>query len=934
MQSLSTCNCCDGLAVEVPVLIDNLPGLNAVAYRVGRQPAFRQSLLARLTTSGQQALRQLTTRNNNDFSIALLDAWAVVADVLTFYQERIVNESFLRTATERLSILELARLVGYELAPGISAGTWIAFTLNDHPGALGPVLPVTATPNAQVALPPVTIPVGTAIKSIPGPGEAAQTYETSQAIIAHPEWNAIPVRTRLPQILKQNTAFLVVNGLSVGVSKGDVVMIYVAGSGQMRKVANVSTDKNLKTTRLDLFPMLGNQPSVEIAYKRQQGRQASQSLVAEHSPLVNNTLLGIQNTTWNGADFSALISSQNWSVNDVTQALGHVVPATPPSADQVVVLKKRAAVFGYNAPKEYVPTTTTVKHTTINDNVGTIEDSTVTTTVLAYYREWDLANERPGNLWLDGAYPEVISGGFIAIQTLGSDLEESMVLPVNAAETQPRSDYGLSAKSTLVTFDKNAWSSQPVNGDSLSDIRGVTVYAQSEVLELTDIPIPDFLPAGTMPNNDVQGLTVTLDGLYDGLVPGQKMILTGNRTDLPGTSASELVILHDVAVDVEADNAYTVLTFTLALAHTYQRSTVTINGNVADATDGASFSEVLGSGDATQVFQTFQLKQSPLTYTSSAKPGGASSLTIRVNDLLWSEVPYFYGHGPTETIFITRREDSGKTNVLFGDGNTGARLPTGQSNVKATYRVGTGVAGLVDANQLSQLTGAPSGVKSAVNPIAPSGAEDPEGLNDARKNATLTILALDRVVSLQDYADYARAFGGFDKTLATWTWNGFQRCIYLTVAGAEGRAIDPKGDLCKNLVTAILANGDPNVPLTVASYQAVYFQLSGSISKDPVFLAADISAAVEAALRDHFSFDNRQFGQGVAYSEVVAVIQDVAGVVAVNVTQLYITGDIPATAPPSQLSASVPQPGTGTDNAFPAQLLTLDPRPLNLTILS
>ena len=40
--------------------------------------------------------------------MALIDACACVADVLTFYQERIANEGFLRTATERRSVLELA----------------------------------------------------------------------------------------------------------------------------------------------------------------------------------------------------------------------------------------------------------------------------------------------------------------------------------------------------------------------------------------------------------------------------------------------------------------------------------------------------------------------------------------------------------------------------------------------------------------------------------------------------------------------------------------------------------------------------------------------------------------------------------------------------------------------------------------------------------
>lgn len=68
---------------------------------------------------GPYPLRKLTSREADDATIALLDAWATVADVLTFYQERIANEGYLRTATERRSVLELARLVGYQPRPGV-----------------------------------------------------------------------------------------------------------------------------------------------------------------------------------------------------------------------------------------------------------------------------------------------------------------------------------------------------------------------------------------------------------------------------------------------------------------------------------------------------------------------------------------------------------------------------------------------------------------------------------------------------------------------------------------------------------------------------------------------------------------------------------------------------------------------------------------------
>ena len=53
-----------------------------------------------------------------------------MCDILTFYQERIANEAYLRTATERVSIGELAKLIGYKLRPGLAASVALAFTID------------------------------------------------------------------------------------------------------------------------------------------------------------------------------------------------------------------------------------------------------------------------------------------------------------------------------------------------------------------------------------------------------------------------------------------------------------------------------------------------------------------------------------------------------------------------------------------------------------------------------------------------------------------------------------------------------------------------------------------------------------------------------------------------------------------------------------
>ena len=151
-----------------------------------------------------------------------------------------------------------------------------------------------------------------------------------------------------------------------------------------------------------------------------------------------------------------------------------------------------------------------------------------------------------------------------------------------------------------------------------------------------------------------------------------------------------------------------------------------INANVAAATHGESVQELLGSGDATIPYQAFTLRQPPLTYVSADTPSGsASTLKVYVNDVLWQEAPFFYGRGANERIYILRRDDDGRTTVQFGDGINGARLPTGQNNVRAEYRKGSGLGGLVEAGQLSQLLSRPLGLKEVINPEAAEGAEDP-----------------------------------------------------------------------------------------------------------------------------------------------------------------------------------------------------------------
>src|SRR5262245_43723024 len=139
--------------------------------------------------AGTRPLAGLATHSPRDPSVALLDAFAVVADVLTFYQERIVNEGFLRTATETRSVMEMARAVGHELGPGLAASTWLAFTVEEAAGA-----------PAQVVIEP-----GVRVLSVPGQNERPQTFETLEKTVARPEWNKLRPITAVPQEFQADT---------------------------------------------------------------------------------------------------------------------------------------------------------------------------------------------------------------------------------------------------------------------------------------------------------------------------------------------------------------------------------------------------------------------------------------------------------------------------------------------------------------------------------------------------------------------------------------------------------------------------------------------------------------------------------------------------------------------------------------------------------
>lgn len=490
-------------------------------------------------------------------------------------------------------------------------------------------------------------------------------------------------------------------------------------------------------------------------------------------------------------------------------------------------------------------------------------------------------------LYLDNEY-NIQPDSWVVIQKPDSAEPIITQLSEKSIATPSIAAYGLSGKTTRLDLDTQ-WISDPQT-EQFSTIRGTVVYAQSEELILAEAPIKDVVGIGSK----LVGIEVTdaanrieLNGLYDGLESGRWVIVSGERADIPGVKSSELVMLLAVEQtfrNLPNEKPHTTLVLANSLAYSYKRDTVTIYGNVVKATHGETRTEVLGSGDGSKPFQHFPLKQPPLTYMAAPiAVGAASTLEIRVNEVLWHETDSLVGLNQNDRNYVLRTDDNGNTTAIFGNGQTGARLPSGMENIRAVYRSGIGKAGNVKAEQISILATRPLGLKGVINPLPATGGADRESRDRARRNIPLAVMALDRLVSTQDYADFARTFAGIGKASAKELSNGWQQVVHVTIAGADDIPIDQNSDLYRNLLQALQQQGDPHQPIQLVLRELMVLILVANVKILPDYLWELVEPKIRAVLLDTFSFERRELGQSVSLSELISTVQKVPGVDFVDV---------------------------------------------------
>jgi hypothetical protein len=1024
------CGCCAGVTELTPAVIVNRPALSSIAYRAGAYPTFLASMEAALSSADMPALVGLRTRSGSDFSVALIDAWSEVLDILTFYTERLANEAYLGTAVEARSVFELARLVGYKPSPGVSASTVLAYSLATAPGS--PTI--------------VSIPAGTRVQSVPGPGQSPAVFETSTALTATIANNAIPAATSQPWQLNGSDMFTWIAGTSNNIQVGNALLFISAPNGvptttgpaAVVYVTSVTIDPASGSTMISWNASLSFGSTSDVCLYVFRTKAA---LFGVNAPVPG---MFASSTLQNIPPYGAVVSTFQGQIAGTVLTVSSQ-PSNPIAPGAIITV---GALSGTQITSQLTGTPGGAgTYQVLQSQTVTASTSFTATTsgMLTPPVDWPWQYTTGSNIInLDSSYPGLNPAGSAANQSqwmalASADLTAFFQI-LSASESNPGL-YALSAKTTQLTvatgtmLSGGSSSADPLTS-FVNETRATTVYVGSQLLTFANLPLTSWPQSGTYPLAPgmlapTSGVSILLAGaqpipanapigvsgkrlriaplaklsganggftpagstsaqpvganqpfLVDAFppvndpitgnlvwtvltvigpsatptpppatptpqspvpaaqpptAPGQPATAAGQPGTLSVPSAQTFQLLPSVAADPVAAEAAvvsistvngdgtTTLTLMNPLQRIYDTAIFNVNANAVEATHGETMMEILGSGDATKAALKFQLKQSPLTYTAAAANGGVqSTLQVRVNNLLWTEEPNLLSSESADRVYVTTPVPNAGPMVQFGDGIQGSRTPTGVSNIQATYRKGIGLTGMVAPGQLTIPLDRPQGVQTVTNPGAATGGADPTAPADAKMSAPLPTLTLGRIVSLEDYQNYALGFAGIALALATWTWFGATRGIFLTLAGEGGTTLDASDSTVVYLTQAYQQYGLPNMPVLPVSYVPQNFEIGMQVMVDtPTYVPNLVLAQVWQSLSATFAFGQLAPGQSVAASRVIQIAQAVPGVTAVNLTAFSLSGAGGGVA--NMLSAKGAQPASTTSQAVGAQVLLLDP---------
>lgn len=801
----------------------NRPSLSHIGYRIGTYPDFVETMLRKINAS--LPLAAWTHRAPDDPGIALLQGAAILGDILTFYQEHYANEAFLRTAQWHESVAGLVRLLGYRLAPGLGGRATFAFKVKGKQS--------------------LTIPAGFPIKADLANITQPVDFQTTNDLIAWPHLNTFHLYRR------RTTA----TGIDAGVKR--------------LELTNVEGDSTFELKKGDRLMLLPSAPGWTTSGNTLSTPDSPQIIkVAAVSQILDRTIVELEGTV-----------ERDWKHPATAYRLGRTFRH-----------------FGYNAPPKTVRNAPTWYWEIFGSNQSRTHfkryicggsEATLGSSSIPLEPKVVPLDQEVGNLTV-GTYVIL----HVVVQARGCEPALAVRKGITAIEARTLQFGNLNGPSTFLTLDSPLVSNSSIL-DAKSDIRRWRIYeVTSPALTLGGETKPFPADNFTTGNNALnfygtgdQAKTLVGRALLLQHDDGRQMALTcttaqddfasGGTSDEPGMwpLSFDKVPLQFLPEDFDEGTPR-----------------VTVWGNLAEATQGKAEKEaVLGNGDGRAQFQTFKLPKAPLTYflSDSATPPQVPELDVYVNDRKWTRVASLFARGPEEEIYIVRQDAKGESWVQFGNGDTGARLPSGINNIKARYRRGNGAHGPLKPGAVPSAGQHPVGLDKILLPGVVSGGAHPESADKARITAPGKVQSLGRMVSLQDYETEVKAIPGVTMATAAWGLNDAMPAVLLRVLLEAGREVEFQ-DVRATIAHFECCRGPDNFPVAVTQALLRYTYLDLLYACDPSRIKADVEAQLRASLGlagDNansrvglFGLHRRRLGEPEYASRIEGAVQQVPGV--------------------------------------------------------
>jgi hypothetical protein len=793
-------------------------GLSALPRQTQTFPDVRRALLATVPT--RPALDAWRARGPRDFGLMWLEMWAYVADVLGFYDERIANETYIRTAVRKPALRRIVGMLGYVPAPGV-AGTAV----------------VAAISEGNVS---VTVPKGSALRStsfVSAPPESTnqppQVFEVTVDTPIHPLLNSWQLGPVAAVKTTANTAV------------------------SLQAATNVPTSTGTTTSTTTVTEFVFDTAGFGLAKGwqvliRENSEQAGQvSSVRDIKPFEGKDGKTYLRVTLN----SEITLTQGLVLSDI-QVLTPTITASP-------IDRKTDAT-----PIEKPPADgrTPIIQTQIDSTNNIWATQADLSTVYRQLRVKDsviISGPPSAAQSSSAATPGEVQAPNGLSSHLAIDVRDVPV-PVPGAAVPSGSDTPTFPITSMQLSPPRAGDSDDEGFDFSQYTFNFRCVPAGRVTEVSETqPTSDNLRNGAA----VIGVVQAPPGLLGGTLT-QKFLLR-DAADQGALVDGILTFNTDGTASFQVTGGDLPATLT---------TPITVFGNLLYTTRGESaFNEVLGDGNAQIPLQSFKLKKKPLTYLADQPVDDVtpakSTLQIRVNQVLWQEVPSFFGHGPQEQIYILRTDDEQNTIVTFGDGVSGARLPSGVRNVVATYRFGSGAAA-PPAGAIRQLAGSVKGLRKVESPIAATGGRDPDAPDAIRTAAPKSLLLFGHLVSAPDFEVRASQILGVVKAVAEF--------LFISPTKGAGMVITYIGngtDLNAEIVSTLQLLAEPGLFIEAREAKALSAFLFFEVEVDKRFDKDIVAQAVKDALAaGPLAKSNAPIGQPLYRSVLFDVVQGVPGV--------------------------------------------------------